>query len=69
MQPWGSLYFVTVRTAFTRNPKELVANINARREGTWTPDQEADTESSQSKLDSGQFCVLMVFVGVAYGLL
>jgi hypothetical protein len=29
--PWGRLYFVTARPAFTGNPRNLVLNINSRR--------------------------------------
>lgn len=64
--PWGRLYFVTARPAFTGNPKELAVNINSRRAGTWIPERTNDGNESNKGL---WLCVVMAFVGVAYAFL
>jgi hypothetical protein len=64
--PWGRLYFVTARSAFTGNPKELVVNINSRRAGTWIPERTNNSNKSNKGL---WLCVIMAFVGLAYSFL
>jgi hypothetical protein len=65
--PWGKLYFVTVRPAFSGNPKELVAFINARRAGAPIHHMAVNEQDlSKATKKPVQLCALMASVGVVY---
>jgi hypothetical protein len=61
--PWGKIYFVTMRPAFSGNPRELVSFINSRRAGIETAP--TDDEGVPAHMyRNARFCLLMGFLGV-----
>jgi hypothetical protein len=71
LAPFGRLYFVIARPAFTGNPEELVANINARRAGTVVSERQTDDGASGDNATNWaiRLCTLTAFIGVIYGFL
>lgn len=67
--PWGKIYFVKVRPAFSGDPKELVNSINLRRTGVVIPIQKDDPDASTPRTKDVVFCALLFFVGVLYALI
>jgi hypothetical protein len=67
--PWGKIYFVTLRPAFSGNPKELAVFINSRRAGIALRPPEGGSLASKNTGASPAFYILFGFVGVIVSLL
>jgi hypothetical protein len=68
-RPWVKFYFVTARSAFSGDPRELVAYINARRIGDPVSEAESANDLTRES-ERGQFyCALAALVGVLYAIL
>jgi len=66
--PWGKIYFVTMRPAFTGNPKELVASINARREGIEPHVLKNGGPADETRKRRPSLYILLGFVGIIISL-
>jgi hypothetical protein len=63
--PWGRLYFVTARPAFTGNPRELAEFINSHRITTGTHSSTRDGSEPKDRGTSLLRLTLICLVGVA----
>lgn len=64
--PWGRIYFVTARSAFSGNPKDLVDYINSRRTGAEVSSVEHEDRAFGPENRQAHLCLLMFLVGVAW---
>jgi len=67
--PWGRIYFVKLRPAFTGNPKGLIDFINSKRAGTERRLLVHGSHASENQAKSMGFFTSFVFVGFMISLM